>query len=150
MSYVPIFQVLKLFQVVYFNDISMAFRCLVLAPDTASFSLILAEKPFVFFPDFPDWKKVFKIFPDQWEPWVLLKSHLLKKPFAHVLPKVSQTLLPPSKALNTIPYLYADSLYRKESRSQLVLHCDRRQQLLLLLGRPRLDFVQYRMRLQQK
>ena len=68
MSYVPIFQVLKLFQVVYFNDISMAFRCLVLARDTASFSLILAEKPFVFFPDFPVWKKVFKIFPDQWEP----------------------------------------------------------------------------------
>ena len=36
MGYVPIFQVLKLFQVVCFNDISMAFRCPVLAPDTAS------------------------------------------------------------------------------------------------------------------
>ena len=36
MGYVPIFQVLKLFQVVCFNDISMAFRCSVLAPDTAS------------------------------------------------------------------------------------------------------------------
>ena len=38
MGYVPIFQVLKLFQVVCFNDISMAFRCPVLAPDTASVS----------------------------------------------------------------------------------------------------------------
>ena len=36
MGYEPIFQVLKLFQVVCFNDISMAFRCPVLAPDTAS------------------------------------------------------------------------------------------------------------------
>ena len=36
MGYVPIFQVLKLFQVVCFNGISMAFRCSVLAPDTAS------------------------------------------------------------------------------------------------------------------
>ena len=36
MGYIPIFQVLKLFQVVCFNDISMAFRCPVLAPDTAS------------------------------------------------------------------------------------------------------------------
>ena len=36
MGYVPIFQVLKLFQVVCFNDISMAFRCSVLAPDTTS------------------------------------------------------------------------------------------------------------------
>ena len=36
MGYVAIFQVLKLFQVVGFNDISMAFRCPVLAPDTAS------------------------------------------------------------------------------------------------------------------
>ena len=36
MGYVPIFQVLKLFQVVCFNDISMAFWCPVLAPDTAS------------------------------------------------------------------------------------------------------------------
>ena len=35
-GYVPIFQVLKLFQVVCFNDISMAFRCPVLASDTAS------------------------------------------------------------------------------------------------------------------
>ena len=38
MLYVPIFQVLKLFQLVCFNDISMAFRCPVLAPDTASVS----------------------------------------------------------------------------------------------------------------
>ena len=29
MGCVPIFQVLKLFQVVWFNDISMAFRCTV-------------------------------------------------------------------------------------------------------------------------
>ena len=36
MAYVPIFQVLKLFQVMCFNCISMAFRCPVLAPDTAS------------------------------------------------------------------------------------------------------------------
>ena len=36
MGYVPIFQVLKLLQVVYFNDISMVFKCPVLAPDTAS------------------------------------------------------------------------------------------------------------------
>ena len=36
MGYVPIFQVLKLLQVVCFNDISMAFRFPVLAPDTAS------------------------------------------------------------------------------------------------------------------
>ena len=36
--YVPIFQVLKLFQVMCFNCISMAFRCPVLAPDTASVS----------------------------------------------------------------------------------------------------------------
>ena len=36
MGYVPIFQVLKLFQVVCFNWISMAFRCPVLAPDIAS------------------------------------------------------------------------------------------------------------------
>ena len=36
MDYVPIFQVLKLFQVVCFNCISMGFRCLVLVPDTAS------------------------------------------------------------------------------------------------------------------
>ena len=36
MGYVPIFQVLKLFQVVCFNDISMAFRCPVLVQDTAS------------------------------------------------------------------------------------------------------------------
>ena len=35
-GYVPIFQVLKLFHVVGFNNISMAFRCPVLAPDTAS------------------------------------------------------------------------------------------------------------------
>ena len=35
-GYVPIFQVLKLFQVVCFNDISMAFRCPALASDTAS------------------------------------------------------------------------------------------------------------------
>ena len=34
MGYIPIFQVLKLFQVVCFNDISMAFRCPVLVPDT--------------------------------------------------------------------------------------------------------------------
>ena len=48
MGYVPIFQVLKLFQVVCFNDISMAFRCPVLAPDTASmngFCIILAPVP---------------------------------------------------------------------------------------------------------
>ena len=36
MGYAPIFQVLKLFQVVCFNDISVVFRCPVLAPDTAS------------------------------------------------------------------------------------------------------------------
>ena len=36
MGHVPIFQVLKLFQVVCFHDISMAFWCPVLAPDTAS------------------------------------------------------------------------------------------------------------------
>ena len=36
MGYVPIFQILKLSQVVCCNDISMAFRCPVLAPDTAS------------------------------------------------------------------------------------------------------------------
>ena len=36
MGYVLIFQVLKLFQVVCFNDISMVFKCAVLAPDTAS------------------------------------------------------------------------------------------------------------------
>ena len=36
MGYVPICQVLKLFQMVCFNDISMAFRCSVLDPDTAS------------------------------------------------------------------------------------------------------------------
>ena len=35
-GYVPIFQVLRLFQAVCFNDISMAFRCPVLVPDTAS------------------------------------------------------------------------------------------------------------------
>ena len=35
-GYVPIFQVLRLFQVVCFNDISMAFRCPVLVPDTTS------------------------------------------------------------------------------------------------------------------
>ena len=36
MAYIPIFQVLKLFQVVCFNNISMAFRCPVLVPDTVS------------------------------------------------------------------------------------------------------------------
>ena len=36
MGYVPIFQVLKLFQVTCFNCISMAFRCLALVPDTPS------------------------------------------------------------------------------------------------------------------
>ena len=36
LGYVLIFQVLKLFQVVCFNDISMDFRCSVLASDTAS------------------------------------------------------------------------------------------------------------------
>ena len=36
MGYVPIFQVLKLFQVVFLNDISMAFRCPVLTPEPAS------------------------------------------------------------------------------------------------------------------
>ena len=36
MDYVPIFQVLKLFQVVYFNCISVAFRCPVLVPDTTT------------------------------------------------------------------------------------------------------------------
>ena len=81
---------------------------------------------------------------------VLSKSRLLKKPFAHVLPKVSKTLLPPFKAFSTIPHLYTNCLYREKSGSQLVLHCDRRQQLLLLLRRPRLYFVQYRVRLQQK
>ena len=35
-GYVPIFQVLKLFQVVSFNCISIAFRCPVPVPDTAS------------------------------------------------------------------------------------------------------------------
>ena len=35
-GYVPIFQVLKLLQVVCLNDISMAFGCPVLVPDTAS------------------------------------------------------------------------------------------------------------------
>ena len=35
MGYVPIFQGLKLFQVVCFNEFSMAFRCLVIVPDTA-------------------------------------------------------------------------------------------------------------------
>ena len=35
MGYVPIFQVLKLFQVVCFNCISMAFRCPVVVPDTS-------------------------------------------------------------------------------------------------------------------
>ena len=34
--YVPHFQILKLLQVVRFNDISMAFRCPVQVPDTAS------------------------------------------------------------------------------------------------------------------
>ena len=33
MGYIPIFQV----QVVCYNDMSMAFSCLVLAPDTANF-----------------------------------------------------------------------------------------------------------------
>ena len=48
MGYVPIFQILKLFPVVCFNDISMAFRCPVLAPDTASvngFCTILVPLP---------------------------------------------------------------------------------------------------------
>ena len=36
MGYIPIFQVLKLFQVMCFNDISMAFMCSVPATDTAS------------------------------------------------------------------------------------------------------------------
>ena len=36
MGYVPIFQGLKLFQVVCFSDISMTFRCPVPIPDTAS------------------------------------------------------------------------------------------------------------------
>ena len=36
MGYLPIFQVLKLFQAVCFNCISMALRCPVLVPDTAS------------------------------------------------------------------------------------------------------------------
>ena len=48
MGYVPIFQVLKLFQVVCFNCISMAFTCLVLIPDTASvngFCIILVPVP---------------------------------------------------------------------------------------------------------
>ena len=43
-GYVPIFQALKLFQMVCFNDISMAFRSPVLAPDMAtvkSFCIIL-------------------------------------------------------------------------------------------------------------
>ena len=48
MVYVPIFQVLKLFQVVCFNEISMAFRCPVLVPDTASvkaFCIISVQVP---------------------------------------------------------------------------------------------------------
>ena len=48
MGYVPIFEVLKLFQVVCFNDMSMAFRCPVLAPNTASvngFCIILVLVP---------------------------------------------------------------------------------------------------------
>ena len=36
MGYVPILLVLKLFQVECFNDISMAFRCPILVPDTAN------------------------------------------------------------------------------------------------------------------
>ena len=43
-GYVPIFQALKLFQIMCFNDISMAFRSLVLAPNMAtvkSFCIIL-------------------------------------------------------------------------------------------------------------
>ena len=36
MGYVPIFQVLKLLQVVCFNDISMTSRCPVLVPDATS------------------------------------------------------------------------------------------------------------------
>ena len=45
---IPIFQVLKLFQGVYFNDISVVFRCPVLAPETASvngFCIILVPVP---------------------------------------------------------------------------------------------------------
>ena len=48
MGYVPSFQVLKLFRVVHFKEISMAFRCPVLAPDTASvngFCIILVLVP---------------------------------------------------------------------------------------------------------
>ena len=48
MGYVPSFQVLKLFRVVHFKKISMAFRCPVLAPDTASvngFCIILVLVP---------------------------------------------------------------------------------------------------------
>ena len=36
MGYTPNFQVMKMFQVVCFSDISMIFRCPVLVPDTAS------------------------------------------------------------------------------------------------------------------
>ena len=48
MGYVPSFQVLKLFRVVHFKEISMAFRCPVLALDTASvngFCIILVLVP---------------------------------------------------------------------------------------------------------
>ena len=48
MGYIHISQALKLFQVVCFNDISMDFRCPVLAPDTASvngFCTILVSVP---------------------------------------------------------------------------------------------------------
>ena len=48
MGHVPSFQVLKLFRVVHFKEISMAFRCPVLAPDTANvngFCIILVLVP---------------------------------------------------------------------------------------------------------
>ena len=55
MGYVSIFQVLKLFQVVCLNCISMVFRCSVLVPDTAivnSFCILLVSVPVpVLFPD---------------------------------------------------------------------------------------------------
>ena len=71
MEYIPIFHVLKLFQVVCFNDTSMAFKCPVLAPDTASgngFCIILVPVP-VSVPDINDREPISGEFTGAESPW---------------------------------------------------------------------------------
>ena len=71
MGYIPIFHVLKLFQVVCFNDTSMASKCPVLAPDTASgngFCIILVLVP-VSVPDINDREPIRGEFTGAESPW---------------------------------------------------------------------------------